>query len=90
MGQTVRIEGRSGLYSVLTVDATCRVADLMAKGGMHSIEKEVPLDNIRPVDESLSKAIKEFLNAREPEPPVPEVEPMKKSPPQVPVNLPVD
>lgn len=63
LGQTVRIEGRSGLYRVLTEDIQRRVADLMENGNMHGIEKDVPFHAIRPVDEKVCKAIQEFLNS---------------------------
>ncbi len=63
MGQTVRVAGHTGLFTVLTVDKERRTADLMAKAGIHSIEKDVPFQKIQAVDESVSQAIREFLNS---------------------------
>lgn len=49
MGQRVRVEGREGVFVVVRLDRSRRIADLMQAAGTHAIEHELPFDSIRPL-----------------------------------------
>lgn len=62
VGQTVRLEGRRGLFVVMKSDTIGRVADVMNRSGEHHLEENVPYELIQTVNEGLSEALNMFLD----------------------------
>ncbi len=62
VGQTVRLEGRRGLFVVMKSDTIGRVADVMNRSGEHRLEENVPYEVIQTVNEGLSEALNMFLD----------------------------
>jgi hypothetical protein len=59
-GQVVGVTGEAGLYVVMNVDSTSRVAQLMERFGRHRLI-DVPLASVRTFNRKLAHAIHRFL-----------------------------
>ena len=59
----VRIEGRVGLYKVVSVDRAQRVADITRTGNERDSEQDVPFKSILCVDTKVSRTIQQFLKS---------------------------
>ena len=59
----VRLDGRYGLYTVISVDRKRRVADLVHNGAKCDFVENVAFSQIRGVAKGISEAIEEFLNS---------------------------
>jgi hypothetical protein len=64
LGQTVGVSGTPGLYVVMDLDRTNRVAQLMERSGRHRLI-EVPFASIRTFNRKLAQAIHRFLDSGE-------------------------
>jgi hypothetical protein len=62
VGQTVKMEGRRGLYVVMRTDKIGRVADVMDRTGAHRLEENVPFAVLQTVSDGLSEAVSQFLD----------------------------
>lgn len=62
IGQIVRLRGRSGLFTVVNVDKSRRVAQLMEKAGLHHL-MDASFADIRTINRSLANTIRRFLDS---------------------------
>jgi hypothetical protein len=62
-GQTVRVEGRKGLFLVVRSDQVARVADVMDRTGPHHVQENVPFALLRSVSSNVSEALHQFLES---------------------------
>ena len=60
-GQVVGVTGESGLYVVMNVDSTSRVAQVMERFGRHRLI-DVPFTSVRTFNQKLAHAIHRFLD----------------------------
>ena len=63
LGQIVGVSGASGLYVVMDLDHTNRIAQVMERSGRHRLIK-VPIESIRTFNRRLAQAIHRLLDAR--------------------------
>jgi hypothetical protein len=63
-GQVVGVSGAPGLYVVMDLDHTNRVAQLMERSGKHRLIK-VPFASVRTFNRKLAQAIHRFLESRD-------------------------
>ncbi len=64
LGESVRVEDRSGFFVVMHVDRHRRVAQLMERSGKHRLV-DVPFSSVRPLKRNLSQVIRRFLDTRD-------------------------
>jgi len=64
LGEVVRVAGRDGLFTVMSVDQSRRVAQLMERGGKHRLV-DISFSSLRPMKRNLSQIIRRFLESRE-------------------------
>lgn len=64
LGQVVGVSGAQGLFVVMDVDSTNRIAQLMEKSGKHRLI-EVPFARVRTFNRRIAQAIHRFLDSRE-------------------------
>ena len=64
LGQVVGGAGAQGLYVVMNVDHSNRVAQLMERSGKHRLI-EVPFASVRSFNRKIAQAIHRFLESRE-------------------------
>ena len=64
LGQTVGVSGTPGLYVVMDLDHTKRIAQLMERSGKHRLI-EVPFTSVRTFNRRLAQAIHRFLESRD-------------------------
>ena len=64
LGQVVGVSGAAGLYVVMDLDHTNRIAQVMEKSGKHRLI-EVPFARIRTFNHKLAEAIHRFLETRQ-------------------------
>ena len=64
LGQIVGVSGTPGLYVVMDIDHTKRIAQLMERSGKHRLI-EVPFTSLRSFNRRLSEAIHRFLESRD-------------------------
>jgi hypothetical protein len=63
VGQRVRIENDSRIYTVLRVDAEMKVTDLVCTTGNHTVSESVPFASLRLVSTGLADALEQFLRS---------------------------
>jgi hypothetical protein len=64
LGEAVRVTGRSGFFTVMNVDRSRRVAQLMERSGKHRLV-DVSFDSVHLFKRNLSQVIRRFLDARD-------------------------
>ncbi len=64
LGQVVGVSGTQGLFVVMEVDRSNRIAQLMEKSGKHRLI-QVPFARVRTFNRNLAQAIHRFLDSRE-------------------------
>ena len=62
-GQVVGVAGSPGLFIVMDLDHTNRIAQVMERSGRHRLSK-VPIESIRTFNRRLAQAIHRLLDAR--------------------------
>ena len=63
MGQRVHVENDPLTYTILRVDGTKNVADLVCTTGHHTIRESVPFTSLRTVGKGLADALEQLLRS---------------------------
>lgn len=66
-GEIVRVDGRSGFFTVMNVDRLHRIAQVMEQSGEHRLS-DVPFVSVRlvnPDSSNLSEVVRRFLDAKD-------------------------